>query len=612
MPIALFPELTRTLAKVGAALAPWDRLATLEEQILRRARAAFLAHWFGPGVPERQLSLFITIANIAEFRSRYALVRRSMPGPLPAMNLLRPIAGMAGFATGLFFSPSGVFLVAPHIRSLFDMLTDSWWGTPASLMYSLVLNWVMPLLGPGLIIGLGAPLLLAWALGATLSGDRRSRAIVRLTGDAAMLIDAFLGFWAQITGPEEQIRNPVVRGIMVLLRRFSALFAHALGFVALMVTRLLPLIPNLIAQYRAALGLGNAVVDAVRDIATGFFDALREPFTEGAGLRAILTSVLDAFFALPGQLVSLVREAINDALSEFQAAFETLNRMLGTYIGGLRDRIVAAFEQTPVGQMISRIRELVALVPQLTGEFTAIPSVGSGGAPTDWVDVDDTLRSWWMEGLTGGVFGPGLGTRVSDLIGSVRRIRLPATPSVSVPDLPSAPTLPSTPALRSEIGLPAPDDFASEARRMLADARAARAGAELPEALLRRPASAFAEERRRLARLGRPTLSERDLRLRDAIFLAVGRVLPPALRIHAPRLRALFEQIDEQLYGVTPSERPAEQMPQLELPDSGRLRPVVEVLTIRSTGGFAPDLRAFRDLVVDAMERQTYLAPDAA
>jgi hypothetical protein len=53
-------------------------------------------------------------------------------------------------------------------------------------------------------------------------------------------------------------------------------------------------------------------------------------------------------------------------------------------------------------------------------------------------------------------------------------------------------------------------------------------------------------------------------------------------------------------------------MPQLELSDSGLLRPVVEVLTIRSSGGFAPDLRAFRDLVVEAMERQTYLAPDAA
>ena len=371
---------------------------------------------------------------------------------------------------------------------------------------------------------------------------------------------------------------------------------------------------DLTAQYRAALELGRAVVATVQNIASGFVDALRAPFARGGGLRAVLLSVLEAFLALPGQLVERIREAISDTLIEFQAVFDTLNRMLGAYIDGLSDRIVDAFRQTPVGLMVDRILELLALVPQLTRSFTSIESAESGedGQPFDFENLDETLRSWWMEGLTGGIIGPGLGSRAADLIRSVRRLWLPTAPSIDVPEIPSAPTLPDTAALRSEIGLPGPVDFAAEARRMLKTARAAQAEAEVPEALLRRPVSAFAEERRRLARLGRPALSERDLQLRDAIYLAVGRVLPPAFRVYAPRLRALFDEIDQRIYGAEAPETAAAELPQLELRDSGRLHPMVDVLTIRSAGGFAPDLRAFRDMVVEAIERQTYLAPDAA
>jgi hypothetical protein len=52
--------------------------------------------------------------------------------------------------------------------------------------------------------------------------------------------------------------------------------------------------------------------------------------------------------------------------------------------------------------------------------------------------------------------------------------------------------------------------------------------------------------------------------------------------------------------------------PQIELQDSGLLRPVVGMLTIRSQGGFAPDLRVFRDLVMAALQQQTYRAANSA
>lgn len=607
MPIALYPELTTSLSKVGGALSSWNRLTLIEEQILRRARSAFLTKWFGPGVPERRLSLYMHIANIEEFRTRYALVKRSMPGPLPEMNLLRPIAGMAGFATGLFFSPAGVVLFAPHIKSMFDMLTDSWWGDPASLIYSVVINWLMPILAPLLAGGLVAPALIIFAIAAALSGDRRSRAIHRLLGDSAMLIDAFLTFWEQITGPTDDIKNPVVKGIMKVLNRFSALFAQVLGFVAILITRFMPLIPNLIAQYRAALSLGLAVVDAIKDIISGFMQTLLAPFTGPNGILGILTSILDAFMSLPAVLIQHVRELISGTFIELRAAFDTLNQLLGSYIKGLGDRIISAFKQTPVGQMVDRIEELLSLVPQLTGAFRNIETAES----EEEEDEDPTdLRGWWINAGAGGVFGPGLVEQVADIIDAVGQISLPDAPSLEIPEVPSVPTVPNSAALRTEIGLPGPIDFTEEANQMLARARQQQAGAVLSDALLERPNSAFAAERRRLRELG-PTLDDVGLQLRDAIFLAVGRVLPPALRIYAPRVRALFQQLDERLYGVD-SENTGPEMPQQELTDSGQLRPIVGMLTIRSAGGFAPDLRAFRDNVVQAMQRQTYLAPDAA
>ena len=444
MPIFLLPEMTVALTKLGQQLSTWGRLTDMEEQILRRARGAFLVHWFGHGVPERQLNLLIMIVNIEQLRARYALAKRSMPSRLPRMSLLSPLAGIVGYAAGLFFSLSGVFLFAPHIHSMFEMLTDSWWREPAALFYSLVGNWVMPLLAPMLGVFVVVPFLIGWMLSAALGGDRESRAVVQLLGDAAMMLDAFLGFWAILTGPPKQIRNPVVRGVIMLLDRIAALFAQMLGFVALVVTRLLPIIPHLLGEYRAGAGLAEAFVATLRDITTGFVDALKAPFLAHGGILAVLHTVLDAFLALPAQLIARVREAIADTLVEFQAAFATFNTRLDGYIGGLRARIVDPFQRTPLGQLIDRIHVLLALVPQLSAAFTAIPANDLDGPPTNWDAREESMRGTLAEIFSGGVFGPGLGTRAADLIHSVRTLTLPGLPALDVPGMPAAPTLPAS------------------------------------------------------------------------------------------------------------------------------------------------------------------------
>ncbi len=123
MPIALLPDLAKSLSRVGTRLEPWERLVALEVEILRRARGAFLVQWFGRRVPERQLSLHVVFVNIAALKARYRLARQSLPQPYPELNLIGPIAGAAGGVAGLFASVSGSFLFAPHLHEVFEKMT---------------------------------------------------------------------------------------------------------------------------------------------------------------------------------------------------------------------------------------------------------------------------------------------------------------------------------------------------------------------------------------------------------------------------------------------------------------------------------------------------------
>lgn len=611
MPIALFPALVSSLTKVGKSMTPWNRLALIEEQILRRARAAFLVQWFGTGVPVRRLNLLIHIVNIEALKARYALVRRSMPRRLPGMSLMGPLAMMAGMVIGMFMSPVGSILFMPHLHdTLGTLLGGKWYEVPLTLLYSLVLNWIMPVLGPGVAVGVGLPLGLGLAFGAALGGDRLTRAFAELMGDAAMMIDAFLNFWRQISDPDVPIRNPVVAAIVRFLDRFAAFSAQLLGFVAIVVVRLVPILPYLINQFRALFDLGSEVADTVRDTLSGIRDALQSPFQQGGGIKRILVSVLDAVKALPGRLLGHINDVIADIVTEFGYVSDAIGRLLSDYITGLLDRIVEAFLRTPVGTLVFRLTNLLGLVPRIEREFRSImaeTSPGSGGADegTDWAELDEKLRGSSVNAL-----GRGIPGAAADLLQAARQLDLPAPPTLDFPPIPDLPTLPDIPALRSEIGLPGPIDFGAEATRLLQRARAATERAGVPAALLRRPASLFAAQRAELARLWPREQTARDHQLRDAIFLAVGRVLPAALRPYTARVRAVFQQIDELLYGIE-TEEDSDWQPQRELVGSGRLRPVVGVLAFRSTGGFAPDLRAFRDLTVEAIQAETYRVAEA-
>lgn len=600
MPIALLPDLAKTLLGVGGKLEPWERLVGLEVEVLRRARGAFLVQWFGRRVPERQLSLHVVFMNIAALKARYRQVRQSLPQPYPELNLIGPIAGAAGVLVGVFASVSGSFLFMPYLHEVFELLVGTgFWGTLVTMSYSLLGNWIMPLLGPALGVGLLAPLGIAMALGLALANDRTSDGIVRLMGNVAVMIDAFLTFWNQLEDPRTPIRNPLVRAVMGILDRMSALFAQVLGFAAIVLVRLAPLIPNLLAQFRAAVSLGEAVYAALQDIVAGFFDALMGPFLAGRGILDTLTGAYETILRLPEQLMEMVSELIEDATTVIGDAFTAIIGMISGYVEGVAERIVQGFHMTPLGWLIDRIMALVDLIPRFLAELRNAPRIVTPPPPPEpergWLG-----SAWdWTKDTAADAYTLGLTSQIEDLQEAAGRLRLPAIPEFAdLPDIPDLPTLPDASSLIGQT--PTAPDLGDEALRLLRGATLP----PIPEELLRRPRSAFAGQRPE-----RPTLSDHERNLRDAIYLAVGRVLPAALRIHAPDLRALFDRVDDNLYPDAPRDPlPNLDHPQQTLPDSGRLAPRVGTLRIRTREGVtaAPDLRAFRDRLSDALHGQTY------
>lgn len=604
MPIALLPELTRILLRTGRVLSPWSRLAELEEQVLRRARGAFLVHWFGTSVPVQGLHLHVAIRNIEELRRRYLLVERSMPGPATELNLLGPLAGIGGLVVGMAMSPVGWILVARYVGDIADRLVGGTSGGIIAMIYRLAGF----LLAPLLVIGLGLPAALVGALAVAVGGGPTGRAAYELLGELAMLIDSAVRFWDLVTGPRSAVRNPVLLRILNVLDRFAGLFAQVIGVAALLLTRVARLVPHIVNEFRALGDLLEVVVAALADVLGGIGDRLAAAFVQPPDPLTILERVFDTFVALPGAIVAEVTALLTNATAALTAGFAAISAAITTFVDGLRARLVAAFEQTPVGVLLARVNRLRAMMPAVGAAFTAAanrPPPEPGLIPID--PIGDIGGAIW-DG-TKWVFSGGLTGSINDLIESFDRVHVPPFPAVTVPPFPSPPAIEGIDAIMTRLGRPAAFDATALAERMQAEADAALAGRRVPAEVLRDPTSQFARERRALeASHPAPTLQFDDERLRDLIYLAVGRVLPPALRTYAPDVRALFDEIDRGVYDAHPA---ALEHPMLELEDNGRLRPVVHLLTVRAHDGAAPDVGAFRDLLVEELRGRPYLVRQA-
>ena len=616
MPIALFPELTESLRRTGKVMTPWSRLVDIETQLLRRAQSAFLTHWFGTSVPERRLNLYIAIRNVEALQKRYMLAKRSVEPAPSGLNLLGPLSGIAGLIVGMAMSPTGALLIATQMHHVSDLLAKQPWADLITMVYRLVGVFILPVLGPFLALVVGMPLLLMAGIGFAAGGTPVVRAVVSLLGEVALLIDGLGRFWDQLSGPRANIRNPLLRAILETMDRFAGLFVQILGGVGFLLVRLLPLMENIIGQYRALMDLIDAVVAALSDIFTGIVDALLAPFEAKGGLLGILAKVLDTLMSIPTMIIDQVKELIDDAAADLTMATDFIFKEITKFADGFADRLAKAFKASVIGQLVARVKTLLDLLPAFIEAFKAIkePPKKTGGET-----AQEKLRGRGLRFLTGGgVFGTGLGDRVADVLDAAERISLPTLPDLGLPTVPSAPTLPDIDALLKAHPRPETPDVAGMVKELTEGAWEAQAKAPVPPEIAKSPASAFAGERRKLeAASQHPVLRLDDARLRDLIYMAVGRILPPALRVYAPDVRAFFDRIDENVYGAPEMDdkqraaAAAALLPEQDIRDSGQLRPVVHSLRFVAPGGQAVDLRAFRDLVVDAMKNQFYVAQTA-
>ncbi|HEX4694641.1 hypothetical protein [Sphingomonas sp.] len=617
MPLLLFPELTLQLWTTGRKLAPWARLVGIEQTLLRRVESAYLTWWFGRRVPEKNLNLLIAIRNIDALKDQYQLAKRSRPDPVSQVSLLGPLAGISGMLVGAAMSPTGLVLIASQFKRITGAITGTAWEDRSLIKKILwgiggVFAFVLGLgLLPGLAIGVGMPLGLFAALGLGIAGHAQTRSIVTLLGDFGLFIDAMARFWDQLSGPRDKVANPLLKRILVTLDKFAGLFIQFVGVAAFLFDRLMPIVPGLLAQWRAMSMLIGTVMAALKAVLSGVLDALFAPFDQKPEIGDVLGGAMDQLLQLPGKIAERVRKAIADANDAITPVVANIKAALNEFADFLKFELAGAFGKTALGVLVERIKMLLDLVVAWKAAYKAIPEPPKG----DDGPLRDKVDGW------GPLIGAGLvdaekpRAAVARLLGAVDALKFPDFPDLKIPDLPTLPTLPDLDALDKAHPRPDLPDIGALASHLFDQASEVYAGVKLPPEFSQRPKSAFAGARKALeSSAAMPMLTLNNVALRDAIYLAVGRVLPPALRDYAPQVRGLFDKLDETIYGApeqTPAQKDAQArqlLPVNDLGDTGLLLPKITKLSFVGADAETPDLRAFRDIVVAAFEKQSYAA----
>jgi hypothetical protein len=596
VPIAILPEVVQALARTGQVLTPWNQLVELEEQLLRRARSAFIVRWFGTSVPEDRFSLAIAIVNIEALKARYHQAKESVVAGPSGPNLFGPLAGLAGLLVGMVTSVPGIVMVADqlgHHLAGGDLKGD----LLAMLIGAIGVGIVPPLVL--LIAAAGAPVAAYGGLAAAI-GHEPTRAILLLLGEAAALFAAANVLWSQLKGPRSEVRNPLLAKILAFADSLSKGYAHTLGFVALVVTKIGALLPGLIAQLRALGTLLGSVLAVLAEATTGVRDTLMAPFEAGGGLVPTLKKLFKRIGKLPGVAVGLIEKLFDTVVLNLVAGRNQVVVTITAWVAEVEVGLGKIFAQTAIGRLVERTQELRKLLPDIVHAFQNPPK-----PPPE--KKEESSSFWWGVGYVATL---GLLGNIDDLVESGKKIKLPGLPDTTLPKVPDLPKLPDIDALSKKLDQPASLDAREVGRQAQASADALRAKLGVPAEIRKRPRSAFADQRAALEKEGSPFIRDvpwllGDKELRDLIYLAVGRVLPSALRPLAADVKATFDKVDQDVYGVEPTELGT---PMLDLEDNGRLRPVVRKLVVRSDG-LAPDVRGFRDVLVEELEARTYLAP---
>lgn len=582
MPIALLlQKFVKALQKGGRELSPWIAMIATEELLLGRARSAFLVHWFGGGLPLYGFYLRVAIENLPALRERYREVSgRTLPSR-GGLNLTEPLAGLAGTAIGILLSPTGAILGSyAVIRFLWRA-----GGGVLAILGALVAGPLITAIGTGAAVVL-LPVGFIFGLAAGGTGEPVILAGCQLLAALAGLLVAVTRFLDQLMGPREAVRNPLLRLFLDLLDRVAPLFAHVLGFVAVLVTRVGPLIYPLAKQAVLFIRLAQAVFAA---ITAGFHDLEDRAARLGRALVPHLT-VLSGLGRDPAALLGgrLLEHLItlfarwSKIASVWRGEATTQLLLLAGHVVGVIKRTIIEghwFMQA----ILAAIRQVQIVLSVVRTAPAPSPGPSRGAAGGGWPS-------------------------------------LPFVPTFpGLPALPEAAEIerraglrppPPTPAKIGSLMELVPPELVDEPFRLSEEARRA------VERARRFPPSVFEGERALMRQeLGQsPTealeaLRTREMRFREHLFLVVDRIMPATVRVYMPELRSMFRTIDEHLYRAPTPEEEEREFPVRQLPEHRRLRPVVRELTISSQGGDDDTLRTFKEQLLYALRHQDYLVP---
>jgi F0F1-type ATP synthase membrane subunit c/vacuolar-type H+-ATPase subunit K len=359
MPLALLLQDTlRPLNRGTRRLAVWadvgDRLALVG----LRMRTAYLVRWFGPVLPAKGNALRVSFVNLREILARAANVRsRQQPTAVDAGMAGETAMGLVGSLAGWTFSPGVQFTV-----SIAWVFTGAWsWWKLLGVLNILALGGI----SSAIFLGLSG----AAPISAAVSDRVRDsvRGLAALYEGIVEVARPLQTFWGQLSGPRDQIRNPVLRAFMEAADRAAVLVPLLFGAVAYLLVRvapaLIPLSEAIVAMVQFASALTAGMLDAVDSLVTPLTE-LFAPAT-GPSLISLLTVQLIDAFGYLGQHLSL-------ALLYGAGALGKVSDLAQNALTQGWKNIDAVARESILEHPLTKTGPIFAILGDLTGLFIAL------------------------------------------------------------------------------------------------------------------------------------------------------------------------------------------------------------------------------------------------
>jgi hypothetical protein len=571
---------------------PFGQLAIIDEKLVERARSAFLVNWFGSGLPYVHLGLVMHIDNIDALRQRYqavaAQVRKDEAGP----NFTEPLAGVAGAAAGTLVSPAGMLslLIVQFRRTstILAILIGMLWGP----VIGLLAFWMSFL---GAAVG-------TIAFPAAFAGAIYAGQVYDLLGALAVFSGPLVELIKQLTGPRDKVKNPLLRHILEVADRLAAVFALAIGFIAVVVVRIAPALAPLATQIGPLVAMAGQVRDTTLLIfddvvsqLTALFIAEKSPFQSMIRVFEHLGTLaskpihrLRALFSAIGDVFTKLKTELAAGFSSWKTAWKV--------------DLKAMFKAHPLIRLFDAIKMIASIKwPDPRPAAARPPQPGPGFFGKLWQGIKDSLTQPFRD-----AWNLTVGATLSDWAK-----RIPKSPGFKVPDVDDVtrraggePVFPLWEPKSWEKLFPDYPTLAPGKKRPVAE------WATKAVDLASQPPNLFAPPPLDLG-----ALAETDHKLRVHFVSVIERVLPPLLRKHLPSMLDVFKLLDDELYASDeertrrakhPPKQAKPEFPTLDLDDTKVLFPVVRKLRVVVRGGYEPEVRSFRDKLDAALHGRTY------